>query len=98
MAHNTKREQSAKQKINIIIKKDYTLTESSIPSVKNLNNMRSRQLALNFLAQKGDPTSKNITLKEFAKQNKIGENTIRNQIKFLTGETLIIKHNKNQTT
>jgi hypothetical protein len=94
MAHNTKREQSAKQKINIIIKKDYTLTESSIPSVKNLNNMRSRQLALNFLAQKGDPTSKNITLKEFAKQNKIGENTIRNQIKFLTGETLIIKHNK----
>jgi Fe2+ or Zn2+ uptake regulation protein len=55
--------------------------------------MRSRQLALNFLAQKGDPTSKNITLKEFAKQNKIGENTIRNQIKFLTGET-IIKHNK----
>jgi hypothetical protein len=92
MAHNTKREQSAKQKINIIIKKDYTLTESSIPSVKNLNNMRSRQLALNFLAQKGDPTSKNITLKEFAKQNKIGENTITNQIKFLTGET-IIKHN-----
>jgi Fe2+ or Zn2+ uptake regulation protein len=93
MTHNTKREQSAKQKINIIIKKDYTLTESSIPSVKNLNNMRSRQLALNFLAQKGDPTSKNITLKEFAKLNKIGENTIRNQIKFLTGET-IIKHNK----
>jgi Fe2+ or Zn2+ uptake regulation protein len=93
MAHNTKREQSAKQKINIIIKKDYTLTDSSIPSVKNLNNMRSRQLALNFLAQKGDPTSKNITLKEFAKQNKIGENTIRNQIKFLTGETLV-KHNK----
>jgi hypothetical protein len=93
MAHNTKREQSAKQKINIIIKKDYTLTESSIPSVKNLNNMRSRQLALNFLAQKGDPTSKNITLKEFAKQNEIGENTIRNQIKFLTGET-IMKHNK----
>jgi hypothetical protein len=31
MSHNTKREQSAKQKINIIIKKDYTLTESSIP-------------------------------------------------------------------
>jgi Fe2+ or Zn2+ uptake regulation protein len=55
--------------------------------------MRSRQLALNFLAQKGDPTSKNITLKEFAKQNKIVDNTIRNQIKFLTGET-IIKHNK----
>jgi hypothetical protein len=41
-------------------------------------------IALNFLAQKGDPISKNITLKEFAKQNKIGENTIRNQIKFLT--------------
>jgi hypothetical protein len=52
MAHNTKREQSAKQKINIIIKKDYTLTESSIPSVKNLNNMRSRQLALNFFSTK----------------------------------------------
>jgi hypothetical protein len=87
------RTQSAKQKINIIIKKDYTLTESSIPSVKNLNNMRSRQLALNFLGQKGDTTSKNITLKEFAKQKKIGENTIRNQIKCLTGETLL-KHNK----
>jgi hypothetical protein len=38
--------------------------------------MKATQLALNFLAQKGDLKSNEVTLKSFVKQNKIGENTI----------------------
>lgn len=70
MTHNTKREYSAKQKVNLLIKMYYTLTESI------------KTISTKFFSTKRRPYYKNIALKEFAKQNKIGENTIRNQIKF----------------
>jgi hypothetical protein len=49
--------------------------------------MKTGHLALHFLAQKLNPNSDDVTLKDFARQNKIGENTIRYKIKFSTGET-----------
>jgi hypothetical protein len=49
--------------------------------------MKTGHLALHFLAQKGNPNSDDVTLKDFARQNKIGENAIRYKIKFSTGET-----------
>jgi repressor of nif and glnA expression len=62
--------------------------------------MKTGHLALYFLAQKGNPNSDDVTLKDFARQNKIGENAIRYKIKISTGETETkkIQTHQNQIT
>lgn len=101
----TKKYVSPKQEVNIIIKKDTTLTKSCAPTIKTAKEMRAKQLAMKFISDTENPELGNITLKDFAKTHKIGQAKLREQLKFLSGESMlnynknsnnIIKHNTTQ--
>jgi hypothetical protein len=64
------------------------------PSIKAAKNMRAKQLAMRFISITANPNLDNVTLKDFAKSNKISQNKLREQLKFLTGES-VVNYNKN---
>lgn len=82
-----KREQTPFQKLKMVQKRVEHYKDSNVPTVKQACQIRSINLALNFLERQADHTKEPITYEKYCKQHKISTSTLRKAIKELTSET-----------
>lgn len=56
------------------------MKSGSLPTAKQLKNMRNKQITTNYLAGLGDPNKDQVNQKTFCRKYNISDNTLRKNI------------------